>query len=61
MDDETQMEHEYKLKVVDARKEAFKQDPVRFTIWDISIKSIDCLFWLGVIFLVAQCSCGGCM
>jgi hypothetical protein len=50
-----------KLAIIEARKEAFSRSPLWFTVWDITKAIINVVLWLGMFFILAQCSCDGCI
>jgi hypothetical protein len=54
-------EHEKDMAKITTRKEAFAQSPVWFTLWDWGREFIEAVCWVLVIFLMAQCSCDGCI
>lgn len=54
-------EHEEMLARIKSRAEAYARSPFWFTVWDLTIYLLKCLFWLGFWSLVTQCTCGGCV
>ncbi len=54
-------DHEKKLAIIEARKIAFARSPFWFTVWDWGAKIIGTALWLGFWFLLAQCTCDGCI
>ena len=58
---DNQREHEQKIAKIEARKAAFIQSPIWFTIWDSVTSIIEAVCICGVVALLAQCSCKGCI
>ena len=54
---ESDRQNEEKLKKIEARKAAFEKSPFWFTVWDLSSKILEALFWLAFWSLIVQCSC----
>lgn len=54
-------EHQKDMANIKTRSDAYLKNPWAFTIWDITKKMFEVIFWLGVWFIIAQCSCDGCM
>jgi hypothetical protein len=64
MNDEKQevdRDHVETMARIASRKEAFAKNPAWFTIWDIFKTVLNVAFWLSFWFIVAQCSCDGCI
>lgn len=50
-------EHEKALAKINSRVEAYARSPFWFTVWDLSAKSLNVVFWLLFWSLMTQCHC----
>jgi len=58
---EEEIKHEETLAKIKSRSEAFNRSPIIFTLWDWVTTLMHVTFWIGFWFLIAQCSCEGCI
>lgn len=59
MSDETK--HEETMAGIESRRIAYDKNPWAFTVWYVLCKAIGAIIWISIFFLMAQCSCDGCM
>ena len=58
---EKEREHQEKMARMAHRRSAFEKSPFWFTLWDVTVRTLEVVLWLGFWLLVAQCSCDGCI
>ena len=57
MTENPELEHQKKLAIIEARKQAFEKSPFWFTVWDSVNSILQLCFWIGFFLILAQCNC----
>lgn len=58
---EVQRNHEKEMARIESRKAAFARSPFWFTVWYSITTLLNVACWLGFWFLLANCTCSGCI